>query len=220
MNISRIMIYVEGPSDKLVLESILRPVVDEAEENYTLITFHERGGKDDLVTKTMIKSANILMNDLNAFIFIVPDLYPLNKGIVHNNYQELKTELINNFERKIIQSRFRNEIENIRKRFFVHCFKYELETLILASPNNLKRYLRTDNLEITWKHPPEDQNDINPPSKIIERIFRVRNKKYKKTKDGPAILRNVDYRELASICNQNFKPFVEDIIGIIRKRQA
>ena len=87
-------------------------------------------GKEPLLNKGPIKATNILRNRKNSHVFIVPDLYPQNKPFPHTTYEELKIEIMNRFKRELLKKRIDNRIIN---RFYIHCFKYDLEVLLLAS---------------------------------------------------------------------------------------
>ena len=87
------------------------------------------GGKKPLLNNGHKKAINILRNKPNSWVFLVPDLYPQNMPFAHSTYDELKREL---------EKRFRSELkrkkcdDRLKERFLVHCFKYDLEVLLLA----------------------------------------------------------------------------------------
>jgi hypothetical protein len=65
-------------------------------------------------------------------------------------------------------------------------------------------------VEGRWKLPVEDQNHEQPPSQIIDSLYREFVKAaYEKTIDAPLILSNANYKDIAERCPQQFKPFVE-----------
>ena len=61
----------------------------------------------------------------------------------------------------------------------------------------------------TWTIPVEDQNHDIPPKKIVEEIFKKYGKSYKESVDAPIILANARYQDIAELCPQAFKPFVQ-----------
>ncbi|MDQ1353069.1 MAG: hypothetical protein QG657_3375 [Acidobacteriota bacterium] len=208
-----IHIYVEGPSDKLGLEKLLARVIKEAANRGNRIDFHPLGGKEPLLNKGPTKALNILRNKPGSWVFLLPDLYPRNKPFPHTTYNELKTGL---------ESRFNNELQRkqcdhrLKERFFVHCFKYDMEVLLLASEESLMKRLGTSNFSLKWIKPVENQNHDLPPKRIIEDIFKKCGKRYKDTVDAPMILESSDYIQLSDLCNQNFKPFLNDLLGILQ----
>lgn len=69
--------------------------------------------------------------------------------------------------------------------------------LLLASINSLRTRLKTTEQLGKWRKPPEDQDQGNPPKRIIEELFRAKlGKSYKDTADAAAILRNTTLRDV------------------------
>lgn len=92
------------------------------------------------------------------------------------------------------------------------CYKHDLEALVLASENQLRNRLglrKDQNFLISWTIPVEDQNHDQPPSRIVERLFKAYNKTYRKTVDSALILGQTNYQDIVERCPQCFKPFVE-----------
>ena len=139
----------------------------------------------------------------------MPDLYPKNIGFDHETLQELETGILNNFHRTLESKRINDD--RLRERFRVFCFKHDLEALILAAESELMNVLSVDTLPITWRRPIEDQNHNVPPKRIVEQIFDRYGKKYKGSVDAPKILGlgSVRYQDIAELCPQAFRPFVE-----------
>ena len=77
-------------------------------------------------------------------------------------------------------------------------------------------HLGVQNLERRWTVPVEDQNQDEPPKRIVEKLFRAHGEKYVETLDAPLILITVDYHRIAEHCPQQFKPFVEflEAVGV------
>jgi hypothetical protein len=210
--LKEILIYVEGPSDQLGLRRLLGEVIDSASDMGNKVDFYPMGGKEPLLNKGPIKALNILRNKPKSWVFLVPDLYPPNKPFPHSNYDELKSELEKKF---ITELKKRGCEERLRDRFFVHCFKYDLEVLLLASEKNLMERLEVTKFSRKWVKPVEDQNHQRPPKRIVEALFQDCGKKYKDTIDAPWILEHSDYNHLRDICYQNFKPFLNDLLKLI-----
>jgi hypothetical protein len=220
----RVIIYVEGPSDKNAMEALLVNLIDKKSEEGVSIEFfpikggnNDKGGdaKKDLLLKAPTKAVDILCNNPNSVAIILPDLYPKNKGFPHETFQQLKAGIMENFSQALQKKRIQDE--RLKERFKVFCFKYEMEALILAAESALKDKLGvTDltDLDVTWTIPVENQNHDRPPSKIVEQLFRDSGKGYNKTVDAKLILRNTSYQEITDKCTQCFKPFVEFIEGI------
>lgn len=209
-----VIIYVEGSSDKLGLEVLLSPIIETASKKGTAIKVSAQQGKEPLLNKGLKRAANILINRPNNWVFIVPDLYPPNKPFPHRTHQELKEELEARFSREL-QSK-RGDIR-LKDRFLVHCFKHDFEALILAAETSLQKRLKISSFSVNWKKPVENQDLENPPKRIVEQLFSNAGERYKATNDAPWILERVDYRRLMEECPQNFKPFVEDLLKIVKK---
>jgi len=204
----KVYIYVEGSSDKLAMESLLHYLIEQKKQNGILIEFLPENGKDALLGKTLLRVANILINEPNSIAVILPDLYPKNKGFDHVTFDELKEGIFNRFC-VALRNKHVNENPALLERFKVFCFKYELEALILASRESLESYLHVNELPVTWTTPVEEQNHENPPKNVVEKIFEEYGKKYNETFDAPLILSMSNYVDIANKCEQCFKPFVD-----------
>jgi len=209
---NEVFVYVEGPSDQLGMRELLADVMERAAGNGNKVDFYPLNGKEPLLNKGPKKAINILRNRPNSYVFLVPDLYPRNKPFTHSSYDELKDELEKRFKKDLQR---KNCDERLAERFFVHCFKYDFETLILASEKALLNRLEKQRFSQSWTNPVEDQDHGKPPKRIVEALFRDADMKYKDTADAPWILSRSNYREIVKECPQNFKPFLEDLFGIL-----
>ncbi|HEY9301038.1 MAG TPA: DUF4276 family protein, partial [Phormidium sp.] len=197
----RVIIYVEGPSDKNAMESLLVNLIDKKSEEGVSIKFfaikgpkNDRGGdaKRELLLKAPIKAVDTL-NDPNLIVISLPELYPRNKEFPQETFQQLEAGIMNNFSQALQRKGIQDE--RLEARFKVFCFKYEMEALILAAESALRGKLGVTDLDVTWTIPVEDQNHDRPPSEIVEQLFRDYGQKYKKTVDPQLILRNTSYQE-------------------------
>ena len=206
----RVIIYLEGPSDKLALSVLLEPLVQRKLQQGVMIEFFETPDGDrklSLLTKVPIKAVNILLNDPSAIVIAMPDLYPYNKGFPHETYPQLVEGLSARFE-KALHSKTGTVNARDARRFKIFCLKHDLESLILASEESLKVRLGGQ-LRVNWHKPVEDQNNTRPPKYVVEEMYRQHGEKYKDTVDAPLVLHGVDYQVIAERCQQCFKPFVE-----------
>jgi len=209
---NEVFVYVEGPSDQLGMRELLADVIERAASYGNKVDFYPLNGKEPLLNKGPKKAINILRNRPNSFVFLVPDLYPPNKPFPHIDFKELKNELTKRFNDELKRKACDNRLVD---RFFVHCFKYDLESLILASEKALLTRLKKEKFSQSWANPVEDQNHNKPPKQIVEALFRDSGMKYKDTADVPWILKRSSHRDLVKKCPQNFKPFVEDLFKIL-----
>jgi len=209
---SEVFVYVEGPSDQLGMRGLFAGVIELAKQKGETVDFYPLNGKEPLLNKGPIRAINILRNKPNSYVFIVPDLYPKNKPFPHTTYADLKDHLKRRFNEEL---RRKGCDSRLADRFFVHCFKYDLESLILASEEALLSRLKRNKFSQSWAKPVEDQDHNNPPKRVVETLFRDAGMSYKGTADVPWILQRSSHQDLIKKCPQNFKPFVEDLFRIL-----
>ncbi len=209
---NEIFVYVEGASDQLGMRKLLSSVIEDAASRGNKIDFYPLGGKNHLLNKGPKRAVNILLNKPHSWVFLVPDLYPRNEPFKHETFVDLKEELLKRFMSEL---RVKATDLRIKDKFFVHCFKYDFESLLLASENILLKRLEATKFSVHWKTPVEEQNHNQPPKRIIEELFRKVNKIYKGTIDAPWILERTDHRDLSKKCPQNFKPFLDDLLRLV-----
>jgi len=196
------------------MRRLLSHPIDCATAKGNRIEFYFMGGKKSLLNNGHKKAINILRNKPNSWVFLVPDLYPQNISFTHSNYEELKKKLEKRFESELKR---KNCDDRLKNRFLVHCFKYDLEVLLLASDKHLLKRLGTTKFTQTWANSVEDQDHHRPPKRVVEDLFSDAGKKYKETADVPWILERSDYNELQNKCPQNFKPFLEDLFKLLEQ---
>ena len=210
----KVIVYVEGPSDKRAMEHLLEPLLQKARSIGVAIDFIPTEGKRKLIIKTPIKAANILCHDADAVVIALPDLYPKNMGVTHETFPELQEQLQSKFKQILVRKCI--DDERLRQRFAIFCFKHDLEALILAAEEQLASRLGIPSVVRTWIRPVENQNFNHPPKRIVERIFTEHGDRYQDTVDAPLILGASDYSVIAERCPQCFKPFVEYLESLTR----
>lgn len=209
----KIIVYVEGPSDRTSMEKLLSPLIQEASVKGVAIKFSSLEGKKKLVNKGPKKALNIIRNNPDDCVFLVPDLYPVNVSVPHASREELQSALKQSFDQLVTEK----GLQDIQpgERYFVHCFKYDMESLLLASKDALKARVGKERFSAAWSMPVEDQDENDPPKKVVERIFSGAGMKYKDTVDAPWIMERSDLNAVLDQCPQAFAPFVEDIRRLI-----
>ncbi|MDQ1329398.1 MAG: hypothetical protein QG641_2688 [Candidatus Poribacteria bacterium] len=206
--IKKVYVYVEGPSDKYAMETLLHPLIEQKKHDGVTVDFLSEGSKEALLEKVPKRTINIILNEPNSFVVVIPDLYPRDLCFKHATYDELKEGILSRFN-SALRDKHINESDTLLKRFKIFCFKYDLESLILASIESLKLYLGVNELHVTWNIPVEDQNHEEPPKNIIKCLFSNYGKKYNETFDAPLILSMSSYEDITDRCRQCFKPFVD-----------
>ena len=208
---TRVLVYVEGPSDKAALEALLAPLLrDLSQRGVAVNIFGETSGdrKKAVLLKVPDKAVNILHSQPRSIVVAMPDLYPKNRGFPHETYQQLKEGMLVSFRAAAKRKKIKKGAE-LESRFKVFCFKHDLEALLLASFDSLRARLQAPNLKRSWSLPVEDVNHDRPPKRIVEEVFQSQGQRYKETVDAPLILAGSHYAEVAGECPQCFKPFVE-----------
>lgn len=212
----KIVVYVEGPSDRAAMLALLDPLLKQKRQEGVQIDFFESPEGDkkmSVLTKVPKRAATIIRNDPSSIVVAMPDLYPKNKGFPHTTFEELRKGMMRNFE-EALQSKGKKTDTRLRARFKVFCFKYDLEALVLAAEQPLKDRLGVRSIRRTWRVPVEDQNHEQPPKRIIEKLFKAYGKRYQDTVDAPLILGASKYQDIADRCPQCFKPFIQFLAGL------
>jgi hypothetical protein len=207
------VVYVEGPSDKSAMESLLSEKIKGAAGKGIRICFYNHWqGKTALLQKGPGLAAEILINNPDTHVVLLPDLYPKNAGGQHETPAELNNLLRGRLKEALIK-RAVPSADLFLARFHVHCFKYDLEVLLLAVPEELRKYLGINELEATWREPVEDQDHENNPKKIVKELFRRHGRKYRDTEDMSKILDPSLLEPIMQRCHQCFAPFVNFLDG-------
>jgi len=211
--VKKVIVYVEGPSDRLAMEELLADLLARLQAWGVAVKFIPTGGKKRLMLQTAIKAVNILRNDYQAVVIALPDLYPPNVAFDHTTFGELAQVLRHKFEQ--VLARERPHDERLQDRFRVFCFKHDLEALVLAAERQLASRLGVPSVACTWVRPVEDQDHHTPPKRVVEQVFEAHGDRYQDTVDAPLILGAARYPEIAAACPQCFKPFVDYLESLL-----
>lgn len=217
----RVLVYVEGPGDKVALGSLFRTIIDQGNKSRVGISFHPMRGKSEILKQLGLKAANHLKSNPEDYIFALPDLYPMaeydHTEFPHRSFEQLKGHLVERFHKQADQFQL---AEEVRSHYRVHCLKHDLEVLLLGTPEVLRQRLKTeDGIEKNWRRPVEDQNDKEPPKRVVERLFmKYRKHRYSETTDAPWILERAvpRIRELCDACPQHFRPLFTELDRLSR----
>lgn len=216
----KVIIYVEGRSDKLAMEVLLRDLIFQKSLNGIYVEFFEAppgDKKESVLNKVPGRAVNILRNDPEAVVLAVPDLYPKNRGFHHNTHEELISGIEKNFKKEWLR-KVGSDDTRVYERFRAFCFKHDLEALILAAHEALQEHLDSKNLVQEWTIPVEEQNGLHPPKYIVEKLFRDHGQKYREVIEAPLILSKAEYRVIAERCDQCFRPFVTFLESLTNER--
>jgi Domain of unknown function (DUF4276) len=207
----QVIVYVEGPSDKSAMEALLKSLIEKKSQEGININFFEAQSGDRkvcLLTTTPQRAVNIILNNPDAVVIVIPDLYPKNKAFTHETSEQLEKGIRNRFNKCLQKKGVSDDNVRYQDRFKVFCFKHDLEALLLASSEAVRTHLGLSKLSPTWIIPVEDQNHGCPPKKVLEGIFSGNGTKYIDTIHAPLILGRSNYQNVADSCPECFKPFV------------
>lgn len=199
----KIVVYVEGDGDRQCLGTLLDPLLKMKAASGVSVQFVPitRGdSKTKLLTAIPVTAARMIINNPQTIVVILPDLYPRNKGFHHETCEEMRTGVLHRFNQEI--SRRHEPDVRLADRFRLFCLIHDLEVLLLAAEEQLMADCGPT--PVTWTKPVEQQNQENPPKRIVEKLIR----NYQPTVDGPRILAGADYRVISSRCPRGFGQFV------------
>lgn len=205
-------------SDRDALRALLRSVLAEGQRRRVGVQFLPLGDKAKILDTSAGKAARHLAEHPEDWVVALPDLYPMSRydGTTneHRSFADLERLLTERFVREARRHRVTAQAQ---AHFRVHCLKHDLEVLLLASPDQLRQRLGTDHALGQWRSPVEDQNDQQPPKRIVEAMFKKYRPKpgYVETVDAPWILERASLEAVAAKCQQNIAPFVAEVQRII-----
>jgi hypothetical protein len=209
----KVIVYVEGPSDKRALEALLEPIIDVARKRGVGISLSPQNGKAPILNDVPRRAADHLQQHPADWIFALPDLYPMayydGTPSEHRSFDQLVRLLRDRFEARAAKI---HVPEPARAHFRVHCLKHDLEVLLLAAPEQLRQRLKTKDA-LRFRVPVEDQNDSRPPKRIVEELFRKYRRKpdYVDTEDAVWVLQRASLDAVVTACAQRFAPFVGEL---------
>ncbi len=196
----KVWIFVEGDSDVKGLSALLNGWKQNLSAKGWGIQVIPLDSKSKYFRKIGSRATEKLANDPHDLVVGLPDLYPnqnyANTDYRHNNLQELQGVQTRLVERHL--QRMGRHINSHMARFYPSALKHDLEMLLLAATSRLQFRLNMSNRPSGWRRPPEDQNQNEPPKKIVEGLFKTHLRRpYRETVDSHAILREVvDLREV------------------------
>jgi hypothetical protein len=218
----KVIVYVEGPSDQKALQALLKPIIEAGRSRGVGISFFPQGGKAPILNDVPRHAAEILKQSPDDWVFALPDLYPMASydggPHPHHSFAELEA---------LLQQRFVSRADKIglpdtaRRHFRVHCLKHDLEALVLAAPDELRRRLGTEHkLRGRWRARVEDQDDDKPPKYVVAELFRHYRRKpdYIDTIDAVWILERASLQAIEAACPERFEPFVRELRALSEQR--
>ena len=190
----KVYVYVEGPSDRIALEALWYDWRQKLRGNSSAIHVIDLDNKSKYFRKIGSRASEKLMANQNDLVVGLLDFYPNNSyrgtDYAHDNFTEL-ISLQNRLVNQCLSAKGANpnEVARLMSRFHASALKHDLEMLLLAACDQLREHLGTDEQLDNWRHPVEDQNQNNPPKRVVEELYRNKKHcKYRDTKDAAAVL--------------------------------
>lgn len=196
-----IWIYVEGRSDEIGLLALWKDwkgMLQKAGHQMYLIPL---GGKPNLFKKIGGRTAHKLYDSEKNIVVGLPDLYP-NKDFQNTSWKHDDLLELQEVQKREVSTALKNiydlnktQVKKSLERFYPSALKHDLEMLLLAAQDKLRSYLGTSNHLGNWHRPVEDQNQNEPPKRIVKQLFKTKSKRkrsYRETKDAHAILSKVN----------------------------
>lgn len=195
----KIWVFVEGESDRIALEALWATWRTSLSKKGWGIQVIPLDDKSRYFRKIGPRAAEKLAGNNDDLVVGLPDLYPNSEysktEYKHADLAELKAvqaDLVKDAIQKIY-SMSQKETNDAMSRFFPTALKHDLEMLLLASVDGLRRFLGTKDTLGKWRHPVEDQNQTKPPKRVIEYLFRTKKHQcYLDTVHARAVLKQVE----------------------------
>ncbi len=189
----RVWVFVEGKSDVLALSVLWTDWKQKLGKKGWRIQLIPLANKSKYLRNIGVRASDKLVSNMNDLVVGLPDLYP-NREFVktnfrHSNLHELRSLQIQLVKQEVKQKARTVAVDACMKRFFASAMKHDLEMLLLAAPSQLRKRLKMSDSSVVCRQPPEDQNQDQPPKKIVEELFRTRLKRsYREITDSQDIL--------------------------------
>ena len=201
----KVWVFVEGSSEVKALSALWSSWTQKLDKNGWGIRIIPLENKPNYFKDIGPRTIEKLLNDPSDLVVGLPDLYPnrdyANTDYKHNNLRELQGVQTRLVKQHLQQKVRRVDVDSHMARFYASALKHDLEMLLLAATKQLQSRLKMRNRPGGWRRPPEDQNQNQPPKRIVEDLFRRHLKRaYRDIVDSTAILRNADLREVAEQC--------------------
>lgn len=197
----RVWVFVEGESDRLALEALWRNWKVRLGDKRCGLKVIAMNDKSRFLRKIGPRAGEKLENNSDDVVVGLPDLYPndpyRNTRYGHADYAELaqvQSREVKEALRKVYNIGNR-QLPQYLDRFYPSALKHDLEMLLLAAKDQLRRVLKTSEAIGGWSVPVEDQNQGKPPKRVVKNLFLTKSERkhaYRDTKDAPAVLRGVD----------------------------
>jgi hypothetical protein len=190
----KVWVYVEGPADRSGLDALWENWRQRLKQRHWGIQVIPLDDKNRFFRKIGAHAAEKLLADSYDLVVGLPDYYP-NQPYIGTKYQHGTLEELLDLQRKLVKDNLiqKGVDSNIlTQRFYPSALKHDLEMLLLAACDQLQDHLNTQSKLGRWRYPVEDQNQTQPPKRIVADLYlTMRGRAYRDTKDAPAVLGKV-----------------------------
>ncbi len=205
----KVWVYVEGPSDCSALEALWRVWRQKLQEAGWGIRLIPLDNKSQFFRKIGARAVEKLVADSRDLVVGLPDYYP-NRPYAGTPYQHVNVSDLLDLQQKLVSDFLVNKGLNttvLLQRFYPSALKHDLEMLLLAASDQLRVHLGTSDQLGNWRNPVEDQNQLNPPKRVIEQLYmQKKGRAYLEIKDSAAVLSKVsDLSKLLYSNNRQLK---------------
>jgi hypothetical protein len=206
----KVWLFVEGESDRIALSELWAKWEESLKNAHWSLKIIPLENKSKFFRKIGYKAAEKLVGGQDDLVVGLPDLYPnqqyANSPYKHTDINELKIVQMELVRKSLAEvfSFSADRIEGALGRFYATAMKHDLEMLLLATTDELRKVLDTSEALGNWRHPVEEQNQTKPPKRIVEDLFRTKKKRsYRETVDSKAVLAKVQSMETILYRNRN-----------------
>ncbi len=199
-------VYVEGEADRLALLELWGGWRAQLRQKGHGIEVVPLSGKALFFKKIGARAAEKLVNASDDFVVGLPDLYP-NAGYQDTVFKHANVKELQAVQKKCVKEALekwprikRGAVPKMLDRFFPCALKHDLEMLLLAASEELRQVLGTRERLQGWRNPVEEQNQNNPPKRVIERLFLTKStskRAYRDTRDAKNVLGRV--KDISSV---------------------
>jgi len=190
-------VYVEGRSDELALQALWsgwRGRLQAAGHSIKVIPLDD---KQRFFHRLGSRAADKFVANAQDLVVGLPDLYP-NKPFESGPCRHADLAELQAVQRRLVEEGLRkrsdvapDSVSTLLGRFHPAALKHDLEMLLLAAKDELRRVLDTQDKLGHWRLPVEEQNQDKPPKFVVEELFRTKSRErraYRETRDAPKVL--------------------------------
>lgn len=185
----KILLFVEGYTEEELPEFFKRWLDPRLNEPMSLKTVRFEGVGDYLRSYGKMAETRLKPGDI-GFIFGLLDLYGLPEKFIYGNNSAEKI--------KTARQRIEDQLPpGVKSRFAQHFAVHETEAWLLSRPDLFPGV----NIPPSWGNKPEEINFDHPPAKRLEKLYREKKLKYKKTTMAKNLFPQLDPQLVAGKCH-------------------